>query len=104
MRVVDQMRMLDQHVPRKIEDGRFDRVARYFLKLEESGSVGDQRLMDWSLGRKDRQMLVCAYHRPLDEKAVDPAGILDRIGQAAARLEVERQGTGAEVNVEIEES
>ena len=35
MRVMDQVRILDQHVPRQVENRRFERVAHLFLKLEE---------------------------------------------------------------------
>ena len=103
MRVVHQVRILDQHVARQVEHGRFERVAHLFLKLEEGGAVGHQRLVDRRFGRQDRQALVGANHRALDEQAVDAARVLDRVGQAAAGLEVERQRAGAEMDVEVEQ-
>ena len=103
MRVVDQVRILDQHVPRQVEDGRFECVAHLFLKLEEGGAVGDHRLVDRRFRRKDRQPLVGANHRALDEQTVDAARVLDRVGEAAAGLEVERQRAGSEMDVEIEQ-
>ena len=96
------MRILDHHLPRQVEHGRFERVLHLLLELEEGSPVGDQRLMKRSLGRKDRQPLVGADHRPLDEQTVDAARVLDRVSEAAARFKVERQRAGAEVNVEVE--
>ena len=69
----------------------------------EGGAVGQQRLVDRSLGRQDRQLVVGLDHRAFDEQAVDAAGVLDRIGQAASGFEVERQRAGAEVHVEVEQ-
>ena len=42
-------------------------------------------------------------HRPLDEQPVDAAGIVDRVGQAAPRFEIECQRAGPEMDVEIEQ-
>ncbi len=42
-------------------------------------------------------------HGAFDEQPVDPTGIVDRIGQATARLEIQRECAGAEVDVEIEQ-
>ena len=103
MGIVHQVRILDQHVPRQVEHRRFEGVAHLFLKLEEGGAVGHQRLVDRRFRRQHRQALVGADHRAFDEQAVDAARVLDRIGEAAARLEVERQGAGAEMDVEVEQ-
>ena len=67
-----------------------ERVADLFLQLEEGGAVGQQRLVDRRLGREHAELVVGADHRALDEQAVDAARILDRVGQAAAGLEIER--------------
>ena len=58
--------------------------------MEESGPVGHQRLVDRGFGRQHRQAFIGANHRPLDEQTVDSARIFNRIGQSAARLEIER--------------
>ena len=69
----------------------------------EGGAVGQHRLVDRRLGGEDAELVVGADHRALDEQAVDAARILDRVGQAAAGLEVERQRAGAEMDVEVEQ-
>src|SRR3546814_5522522 len=60
--------------------------------------------MDRRLGRQQAELVRRAHHRPFDEEAVDTAGIVDRVDQPAAGLEVERQRTGAEMDVEVEQS
>ena len=62
-----------------------------------------QRLVDRRFRRKHRQAFVGANHRALDEQTVDTARVLDRVCQAAARLEVERKSTGAEMHVKVEQ-
>src|SRR5688572_4294808 len=96
------VRELDEHVTREIQHRGLERILHFFLKLEESRAVRDQRLVDRRLGRKDREALVGANHRTLDEETVDAARVLDRVGQAAARLQVERQSARSEVDVEVE--
>ena len=103
MRVVDEVRILDQHVARQVEHCRLEGVAHLFLQLEESGAIGHQRLVDRRFRRQHGQPLVGAHHGALDEQAVDAARILDGIGQAAAGFEVERQRAGAEMDVEVQE-
>ncbi len=104
MGVMDHVGVLDEHVARQIEHRRFERILHFFLELEVRRAVGHQRLVDRGLGRQDTQPFVGAHHRAFDEQPVDAAGIFDRIGQAAARLEVERQRAGAEMDIEIEQS
>ena len=48
-------------------------------------------------------MIVGPDHRAFDEQSIDPARVLDRIGQAAARFQIERQRAGAEVDIQIEQ-
>ena len=96
------VRELDEHVARKIDTGRFERVLHFFLKLEECRSVRDQRLMDGRLGRQDRKALVGANHRTFDEQAVDAARVLDGIRQTATRLQIERESPRSEVDVEVQ--
>ena len=60
--------------------------------------------VDRRFRRQHRQPLVGANHGAFDEQAVDAARIFDRVGQAAAGLEVERQRAGPEMHVEIEQS
>ena len=97
------MREVDQHVARQIDDRHLERLAEFFLKLHECRAIGHQRLVDRSLSRKDRQIVVGADHGAFDEQPVNAAGIVDRVGQTAARLEVERERARAEMDVEIEE-
>src|SRR5689334_9311823 len=95
--------MLDEHLARQVQNRGLERVPHFFLELEESGPVRHQRLVDRGLGREDRQALVRANHRTFDEQTVDAARIFDRVGEAAAGLEIERQRPGAEMYVEVEE-
>src|SRR3546814_19761817 len=54
MGIVNEVRMLDQHLPGQIEHGRLEGVAHLLLKLEESGTVGQHRLVDRRFGRQHR--------------------------------------------------
>jgi hypothetical protein len=78
-------------------------VAEFFLQLQEGGAIGHQRRIHRRFGREDRELVVGADHRAFDEQAVDAAGVLDGVGQAAARFQIERQRAGAEMHVEIEQ-
>ena len=101
--IPEQMREIDHHVARKIDHRHLESLTELFLQLDEGGAVGHQRRADRRFGREDRQVVVGADHRALDEQSVDAARIVDRVGQAATRFEIERQGAGAEMHVEIEQ-
>ena len=98
-----QMGEVDQHVARQVDHGHFERLAKLLLQLHEGRTIGHQRGIDRCLRRQDRQIVVRADHRAFDEQAVDPAGIVDRVGQTAPRLQIERERAGAEMHVEIEQ-
>ena len=83
--------MLDQHVARQVDHRAFEGVADLFLQLIEGGAVGQHRLVDRRFRGEHAELVVGADHRALDEQPVDAARILDRVGQAAAGLEVERR-------------
>src|SRR3546814_2277438 len=55
------------------------------------------------LRRHDRQVLGELGRRAGDEQAVDAGGVLQRLAQAARRLQVERQRDGAELEIEIDQ-
>jgi len=97
------MREGDQHLARDVDDRHLESRAQLFFQLEKGGTVGHHRLMDWRFGRQQAELVRRANHSALDEQAVDPAGIVDRVDQPAAGFEVERQGAGAEMHVEIEQ-
>ncbi len=101
--VGQQMREVDQHVARQIDHGHFERLAEFFLQLHESRTIGHQRLVDRSLCRQDRQIIIGADHGAFDEQAVNTAWVIDCVGQAAARLKVQCQRAGSKVHVEIEQ-
>ena len=88
---------------RQIDHRALERVADLLLQLVESRAVGQQRRLIGASADRTQSLLVGADHRALDEQAVDAARILDRVGQAAAGLEVERQRAGAEMHVEVEQ-
>jgi hypothetical protein len=101
--VRQQLREVDQHVARHVDDRHSNAVAELFLQLQEGAAVGHQRRIDRRFGRKDGQIVVRADHGALDEQAVDAARVLDGVGQAAPRFEIERERAGAEMDVEIEQ-
>ena len=101
--IAEQMRIVDQHVAWQIDDRTIERGAKFFLQLEEGGAVGHDRRIDGCLGRKQRQFFVGLDHGAFNEQAVNPAGVVDRIGQAATGLQVQRKSSGAEMNVEVKQ-
>ncbi len=103
MDVVEEMRELHHHVARQVDHRALEGVADLLLQLIEGRAVGQHRLVDRRLGGEDAKLLVRPHHRALDEQAVDAARILDRVGEAAAGLEVERERAGAEMDVEVEQ-
>ena len=88
---------------RNVHDRHLERVAQFLFQLEEGRAVGHHRLVDRRFGRQQAELVRRAHHRALDEQAVDAARIVDRVDQAAAGLEVERQRAGAEMHVEVEQ-
>jgi hypothetical protein len=101
--VADQVRELDQHVAGQVDHRSLESVADLLLQLEEGRSVAQHRLVQRRFGGQHAQFVVGPHHRPFDEKTVDAARILDRVGKAAARLEVEAEGAGPEMDVEVEQ-
>ena len=97
-----QLREVDQHVARQIDHRHFEGLPEFLFQLHETRAVGHQRRIDRRFRRQNGQIVVRTDHRAFDEQAVDPTGIVDRVGQPAPRLEVKREGAGAEVHIEIE--
>ena len=62
-----------------------------------------RRLRRRGLGRQHAQIIADLDHRALDEQAVDARRLLQGLAQPAARVEVELQRDGAEMQIEIDE-
>ena len=66
-------------------------------------AIGQHRLMNGRFCRKNGKLVGRAYHRTFDEQTIDTAWIFNRVDQAAARFQIERQRARAEVQVKVEQ-
>ena len=71
--------------------------------MVERRTVDVQGVADRCLCRQDRKPVAGPHHRAFDEQAVDPAGILQRVGQTPARLEIKGQRARPELDVEVQQ-
>ena len=71
--------------------------------MSSERGVGGHGVAQGLLAAEDVERVGLADHRPVDEERVDPARMLQRLAQARRRLEVQRQGDGPELQVQIDQ-
>ena len=88
---------------RHVDDDVVELVAQLGHQQLDRAVVEQQRLVGALLGAEHEQALGVLDQHPVHEQAVDPVRVLERLAQAVAGLEVERQRDGAELQVEVDQ-
>ena len=99
----EQRRLAHDEVARQVHD-RHVEVGADGVGEHQHLVVGQAHgVVEGLLGREHVQALAELRHRVLQEGLVDPLGVVERLAQAAGRLDVERERDVAGVDVHVDE-